>query len=329
MFMETEKGQIPPPPGLVASLTRGFDTVANHVLVILPPLLLDLFLWLGPHLRLKDFLQPIIDGIPSLANTLPADFPDVTAAQQAWLSFANQFNLFIILRTFPVGATSLLSFQTPGQSPLGVPSFLDAGSFADILGWVLVLLLTGWLLGALYYYWISAVAIKQEVRSFWKSAKQTVLLSSIWLGLLFLFGTPAFMLLMLVVYFSPLVGQFALFMGALLLIWLIMPVFFSAHGIFVLQMDALRAILNSLRMVRFTLPNTGLFLLAFVLINQGLNFLWSTPSTSSWWMLVGIAGHAFVSTALLAASFIYYRDINAWLTVVLERLQQQATSAKV
>jgi hypothetical protein len=68
--------------------------------------------------------------------------------------------------------------------------------------------------------------------------------------------------------------------------------------------------------------------MVFVLINTGLNFLWNTPSQNSWWMLVGIAGHAFVSTALLAASFIYYRDINAWLTVVLEQLQRQTTPAK-
>jgi len=107
-----------------------------------------------------------------------------------------------------------------------------------------------------------------------------------------------------------------------------MPVFFSAHGIFILQLDAFRSILGSLRMVRFTLPNTGLFLLVFVLINTGLNFLWNTPTQNSWWMLVGIAGHAFVSTALLAGSFIYYRDINAWLAVVLEQLQKQTTSAK-
>jgi hypothetical protein len=72
-----------------------------------------------------------------------------------------------------------------------------------------------------------------------------------------------------------------------------------------------------------------LFLLIFLIINQGLNFLWTTPSQGSWLMLVGIAGHAFVSTALLAASFIYYRDINAWLKVVFEQLQHQATSVKV
>ena len=327
--METEQGKFPPPPGLVASLVRGFDSVANHVLVILPPVLLDLFLWLGPHLRLKSFLQPFIDQLPSLAKAFPSSFSDTAMVQQAGTSFISQFNLFTILRTFPAGATSLLSLQMPGQTPLGIPVSLDAGSFLGIIGWALLLVLLGWLIGALYYFWISGVALKPEARSLWKTVKQTMLLSAIWLGLLFVFGLPAFFLVSLVTFFSPLLGQIMLFAGALLLIWLTMPVFFSVHGIFTLQLDAFRSILGSLRMVRFTLPNTGLFLLVFLLINTGLNFLWNTPSQNSWWMLVGIAGHAFVSTALLAASFIYYRDINAWLTVVFDQLQKQTTSAKV
>jgi hypothetical protein len=326
--METKLGKLPPPPGLVASLAGGFDSVASHVLVILPPVLLDLFLWLGPHLRLKNFFQPLVDNLPSLADAFPSNFPDVASVQQAWLGFANHFNLFILLRTFPVGATSLLSLQIPGQTPLGAPTSFDAGSLLGIFGWALLLIFLGWLIGALYYYWISNVTLKPEARSLWKSVKQTIVLSAIWLGLLFLLGGPVFLLISLATFLSPLLGQIMLFAGALLLIWLAMPVFFSAHGIFALQLNAFRAILNSLRMVRFTLPNTGLFLMAFVLINQGLNFLWNTPSQDSWLMLVGIAGHAFVSTALLAASFIYYRDINAWLKVVFEQLQQQTTSAK-
>jgi hypothetical protein len=106
---------------------------------------------------------------------------------------------------------------------------------------------------------------------------------------------------------------------------MLMPVFFSPHGIYTFDQDALRALLNSLRMVRFTLPNTGLFLLTFLLLNNGLNFLWTTPAQDSWWMLVGILGHAFVSTALLAASFVYYRDLNTWLKVVFDLLQKQRT----
>ena len=327
--MEAESRKLPPPPGLIASLVRGFDSVANHVLVILPPVLLDLFLWLGPHLRLKSFFQPFIEQLPAMAKAFPANLPDLATVQQVWTSFMNQFNLFIILRTFPVGATSLLSLEMPGQTPLGAAQSFDAGSFLGIIGWALLLALFGWVIGAIYYFWISGVTLNPEVRSLWKAVKQTTFLSVLWLGILFVFGLPAFLLVSVISFFSPLLGQIIFFAGALLLVWLAMPVFFSAHGIFILQLDAFRSILGSLRMVRFTLPNTGLFLLVFVLINTGLNFLWNTPHPDSWWMLVGIAGHAFVSTALLAASFIYYRDINSWLTVVLEQLQRQTSSVKV
>jgi hypothetical protein len=326
--METKQAKFPPPPGLVASLMAGFDSVANHSAVILPPLLLDLFLWLGPHLRLKGFLQPLIERLPSLAGAFPSNFPDPAAIQTIWTDIADRFNLFVILRTFPVGSTSLLSFQTSVLNPLGVTFNLDAGPFLGILGWGVLLAFLGWIIGGLYYFWVSKVAIKSEARSPWKSVRQAIFLSLIWLGLLFFFGIPSMLVLSVLSAISPIVGQVALFVGAMILIWMVMPVFFSVHGIFILQLDALRAILKSINMVRFTLPNTGLFLLTFVVLNQGLNFLWNTPPLDSWWTLVGITGHAFVSTALLAASFIYYRDINAWLKVVFEQLQQQTTSTK-
>jgi hypothetical protein len=306
----------------------GFDSVSTHIAVILPPVLLDLFLWLGPHLRLKQFLQPVITQLPSLATTFPASFPDLATIQSTWTGIADHFNLFVILRTFPVGITSLLGFQMPAQNPWGVPLNLDAGSFVGILGWALLLVFLGWIAGGMYYYWVSRVALKSDVRMLGKSLSQAVLLSIIWTGLLFLVGLPVLVVLTVLTAISTIMGQIALFAGVIVLIWLVMPIFFSAHGIFAFQLDALRAILGSLRMVRFTLPNTGLFLLLFVLINQGLNFLWNTPAQTSWWMLVGIGGHAFISTALLASSFIYYRDINAWLKVIFEQLQRQATSAK-
>jgi len=329
MSINTSQGKFPPPPGLLSSIMAGFDSVATHIAVILPPVLLDLFLWLGPHLRLKQFLQPIIAQFPSLANAFPASFPDPATIQAAWAGIADHFNLFIILRTFPVGITSLLSLQMPVQNPFGVPVSLDAGSFVGILGWALLLVFLGWIVGGVYYYWVSRVALKSDVRMLGKSLSQAVLLSIIWVGLLFLVGLPVLVILTVLTAVNTILGQIVLFAGAIVLIWLVMPIFFSAHGIFTYQLDALRAILSSLRMVRFTLPNTGLFLLIFVLINQGLNFLWNTPAQSSWLLLVGITGHAFISTALLAASFIYYRDINAWLKAVFEQLQRQTTSVKV
>jgi len=328
--METEQGKLPPPPRLFATLMAGFDCVANHIVVILPPVLLDLFLWLGPHLSLKQFVQPVINSLSSLANSslIKLNATDLASTQQMYTDFFNRFNLFSILRTFPVGTTSLLSFETPAQNPWGTARSISAGSFIGILDWATLLIFLGWVFGAVYYYWVATVTLNPEGRMLWRSLKQGVLLSFIWVGFLILFGLPSLLFLSVMTAISPFLGQAVLFIGAILLIWLVMPIFFSAHGIFTLQMNALHAILNSLRMVRFTLPNTGLFLLMFLIINQGLNFLWDTPPLNSWWMLVGIVGHAFVSTALLAASFVYYHDINAWLKIVFDQLQRQTTSVK-
>jgi hypothetical protein len=52
-----------------------------------------------------------------------------------------------------------------------------------------------------------------------------------------------------------------------------------------------------------------------------LNYLWTIPANDSWLTLVGILGHAFIMTALLASSFVYYRDTAAWLQSVMERLR--------
>ncbi len=331
--MHIEQGKIPPPPGLIASLVSGFDAVATHILVITLPVFFDLFLWLGPHLRINQLLQPVIARLPSmLSPTLSPALPagtNIGAIQQAWTAFANQVNLFGLLQTFPVGVSSLMSLSMPTETPLGAPAGIQANSTIGVTGWWLLLLVIGWLLGGLYYQWVSGVSLKQGPRPLGQSLKQTVYLSIIWMGFLFVIGIPTFVVYGIVTLISPLVGDIVLFVIGLLALWLVMPIFFSPHGIFTYQQDAFRAILNSLRMVRFTLPNTGLFLLVFVLVGQGLDFLWRTPPAISWLTLVGIAGHAFVSTGLLAASFIYYRDINAWLQVVFEQLKAQATSARV
>jgi hypothetical protein len=73
------------------------------------------------------------------------------------------------------------------------------------------------------------------------------------------------------------------------------------------------------------LPTSGIFVLSSFLLHRGLNYLWSVPPSASWMMLFGIFGHAFISTTLLAASFVYYRDVNTWLQTVFERVRQKQT----
>jgi hypothetical protein len=81
-------------------------------------------------------------------------------------------------------------------------------------------------------------------------------------------------------------------------------------------------------LTRFTLPSSSLFVLAVLLVGTGLNLLWAVPAEDSWLALVGILGHAFVTTALLASSFIYYQDMSLWLQTVFERLRSSLPAQK-
>jgi hypothetical protein len=328
--METERGKFPPPPGLITSLAAGFDSVANSIGVITLPILLDLFLWLGPHLRLQKLLQSWWNLTTSSPYFGMPSGTDLTAAEVAWSKFIGQFNLFILLRTFPVGTPSLFSWPTnsPLSVPLGSVATHDGGSFLSAMGWVLLLVACGWILGSLYFYWVSSIAIHPERRSLGRSILHSLLLSIFWVAMLVILGIPVMLILSIAALINAALGQIVLVLLLILLMWLAVPVFFSAHGIFIFQLDAVRTVIASMRMARFTLPTTSLFLLITVIIGAGLDLLWRTPSSASWWMLVGIVGHAFVSTGLLAASFVYYRDVNVWLKAVFEQLQKRTQPVK-
>ena len=152
---------------------------------------------------------------------------------------------------------------------------------------------------------------------------QTLILSVLWvIGLMMVF-IPVVIVLAILNVLSTALASAALFVLLILSFWLIVPLFFTPHGIFVRKQNAFYSIFASLRMARFTLPTSSLFVLSVFLLSTGLNYLWSIPPDDSWMTLVGIAGHAFITTALLAASFVYYRDMNVWLQTVFERLQQK------
>ena len=44
--------QTPPLPGIIATLTTGFEFTTRHVWLIIIPIVLDIFYWLGPRLNI-------------------------------------------------------------------------------------------------------------------------------------------------------------------------------------------------------------------------------------------------------------------------------------
>lgn len=327
--------EFPPPPGVMNSLRAGFEAVSSHVSLILLPLLLDLFLWLGPRLSvyglIRPFIQLMFDQAGRGLNT-PAEVSRYAEFQSLFLEMAERYNLFSLLgrlQTFPVGVSSLLAQTMPVETPLGIQPVMQLSSAPAVLGLGLLLIVAGWVLGSLYFRWVSETTLKHAGPgagiSFSWAVTQTLILSVVWLIALIMFFIPVTLLLTVLTMVSPVLASGAFFVILLLAFWLVVPLFFTPHGIFVRRQNALYSIFTSLRMARFALPTSGLFVLSWLLLSIGLNYLWSVPAADSWMTLVGIGGHAFITTALLAASFVYYRDMNAWLQTMLERLKQKQT----
>lgn len=316
---------IPPPPGVVGTLKAGLDVISTHLSVILLPLALDAFLWFGPRLSVKNIFSTLYADMLTFYTASGIPMEELKQAQEPWNQFLQQFNLLVFLRTFPVGISSLMQGRMAISSPLGLPDVIEVGSWSSFLGWVFLLTLLGWTLGAVYFQLVSRLVRKPE--SAFPSARaigQSLLFSTGFMIVAFILGVPVFFVLALLNLLGPSVMQTGLFVMMLFASWVVVPLFFTPHGIFMRGDNALHSVATSLRMSRFILPSASMFVLALFLVAQGLNILWSVPPDDSWMLLVGIVGHAFVTTSLLAASFIYYRDMNAWLNIVAERLKPSA-----
>jgi hypothetical protein len=314
---------LPPPPGIINSIKVGFDIIATHITAILLPLLLNLFLWLGPRLRMDALFNLIKADVVLIwkSGGIPAE--DIQRAMTLYETVIPRINLFWIFHTIPIGISSLFLPQKISQTPLGNPAIWQV-SAASLLGWMFFLTLFGWIGGGLYFRsvaWLSMANTDSQPLSVSRAIVQTILISIFWGILSVCIGMPVFLILAIVFQFSSVIANLLVLFLSLASMWVIVPLFFWPHGVFIKQQNVITSIVSSVQMMRFTLPTSSLFVLTVFLLTFGLNFLWSIPPEDSWMTLLGIFGQSFVTTALLAGSFVYYRDMNIWLQIVIEKLR--------
>lgn len=319
---------LPPPPSLMKSLMAGFNVISNHAWLVIFSLLMDTLLWLGPRVRLFSLFQNILkqpDVFASLGNSdLFMNFQETI----------KDFNFLGLLRTFPIGVPSLMVSRNPAENPFGIPYIIEIRTLGmAVIFWLAVNLL-GIVAGALYFYLVAQVAIVGKVRwhDFFRQFPLTLIriifLALSWVFLLFAIGVPFSCLASIILLGGIGLQQtlpFLAILGSGFLIWLLMPLFFSPHGIVLDQLGVLTSMKSSFRVARMTLPASSLLILAIVLISEGMSILWRIPADTSWMNLVGILGHAFITTSLLASTFIFFRDAKQWTGMVLEKARLSLT----
>jgi hypothetical protein len=210
---------------------------------------------------------------------------------------------------------------------LGASKILELSTVRNAALVFILLTFVGFLIGTLYFLSVSQAALRDEIRwrqvfAAWPRASvQVILLALVWLGIFLAVTIPSSCVISLAAVggVSPGMCVSMLYGGALL--WIAFQLMFSAHGIFVEQLNVFSSLRAGMRVVNLTLPGAVLFVVAAILLSQGLDMLWRIPPENSWLTLIGLAGHAFVATGLISASFIYYHDTRQWIGQLAEQSQ--------
>jgi hypothetical protein len=315
------------PPNFISALLAGFDSISNHLLLLVLPILMDLFLWLGPRLKIGELLNRTITELSQVTGATNPDAANLFAlSQDFWKAAAERINLFSALRSYPVGIPSLMAAKLPAQAPMAFPS-IQIPSWSAVLGVWIVVSIAGLMIGTIYFLSTAQIALDgkinyQSLFQTWPwSFRQVLILTIIWLVLIIVLSIPASIVLSLMISAS-IFGQIILLLIGSFVLWMLFPLIYSVHGIFVYHLKVSASVRKSIQVVQMTLPATALFFLSVIVIDQGLGLLWQIPAENSWLILIGVVGHAFVATGLLAASFIYYRDADRWIQTILKRFNQ-------
>jgi hypothetical protein len=327
----------PAPPSLMAALTEGFDATVNRIALIAFPLSLDLLLWLGPHLRLKGLVDGFLGQLEAFsAASSPQTQEALAINQEVWELVGSRFNLTIALRTYPVGIPSLMASRLPLEKPFPFSSNgFEIPSLAYVFGIWALLSLIGLIFATVYFSAVASAAVSNVrlgSRAFygwpWYSM-QVILLTFLWAAIIAAISAPAFCVVSALTIANASIGRFSIMLYAGVLLWVLFPMLLSPHGIFVYRLNALASLRKSFRITRLTLPTTGMFFIVVIVLSQGLAILWKVPPENSWFTLIGLMGHAFITTGLLAGSFVYYREAESWIQKMTRWAQVPAISKKI
>jgi hypothetical protein len=293
------------PPGVIATLTAGFELTTAHIWLVVLPIFVDLFYWLGPRLSIGRLAER------NLAVLL--EEPELQGAVTQLIDLASRVNVLTGLSIPLIGIPALMSGAMPEKTPLSAPVY-ELEGMALWLAIMVALTIVGLLLAALYLSLIGLAMKSDEERP----AGVVAFGVAVFLSTVRLFGLGIIFLVILCMVWLPLlpiaflVGILAgsLFVVVMLAGFVLVVTYMSLSvpGIVFNGRPLLRAVLESVRLVHGNALQTTNLLLVVVLLGSGTNLLWQLADNGSWLTLVSIAGHAFISTALASAIFVFYRD---------------------
>lgn len=300
---------------LIEPLIEGYAALNRRLWVLIVPIGLDLFLWLGPRVspeRLAEALRAVVASVPQVD---PAQGTQVMEALREWGQTANLCHL-LSAYLLPLFVPRLGTAEPPGYAP---------PRWAPEPAWMLLLPVVALLLGLLFWsLYITPLAdlvrgnpqrgtalLTRMLRTWGRMAR---LLAVVAFGCV-VFLLPAGFLASLSALLSPGLAALMSFLGLAFLLWILFYLYFAPSAVPFSGVGPLRAIYYSLQVVRSNFWQSLGFVLLVTFIRLGTAALWQRLGNYPAGVVVGILGNAYIGGGLAAACLIFYRErLRMWLT---------------
>lgn len=306
-------------PGVVDTIGLGFTALVSRPWIVVGPVLLDLYLWLGWRVSAAPLTSRLASWLRQRDSSL--DGIATLVAEQDRTNILELLSFRLPAIRFPTFLPLLVT-----DEPVRLDSWQPAWQIGA--SWLLVILGTlcfvmSFLIGAEYLLWLCAISRGEGHRLIPMATVKTAGQLALWLliacGLILLVGLPI------------IAGQAALIAyGAgsspLLALLLFLPVglgfilfYFAAHSIAYDRIGAFRAFRSSYRVVRnYGWQSLG-FIGATILVTNAFPFLWQQLLGSPAGTLLAFIGNSFIASGMFVSAFIFYRDRAQIVSPVLER----------
>ncbi|MGQ9493364.1 MAG: DUF7847 domain-containing protein [Anaerolineae bacterium] len=305
--------------GIIDTLSDGFDRVTRRLWLLLVPILVDLGIWLGPKLSIRGLSQGVLAALPN-ASELGTQYEQTLELIQArFTELSASTNILTLLSMRFLGLPSLSGSLASEKPPFGIAQrLIEIPTWPTLLGFAVLLILLSFFLGC---FCLSLIA--QEVREeepdlayvlqvTWRSWLRLVKLLSIILLLAAMISSGVGTSIVLLSIISQELSWLALnlFSWMALPIWVYVAIilFFTSRAIILDDMGIMRSLWNSFHVVHRNFFGTIGFILLINIIQTGLWYIWRMLAINTVGTFIGIMGNAYVSTGLVVASFLFYRD---------------------
>lgn len=295
----------PQSPTLIDTISAGYQALNRRLWVIGIPAGISAYLWFGTPLTLAPYGSSLADHVNRLVQQLSDNQHIQAELLRSMVSIDGRLAMAWI-NFVPVLNPELRG--TTGIRPVAINNLLElfaATVLINLLALVLSSLFLTLLCGAVRNERFELVS---SLRHSIYVARTIVLSLLAMAGVVLILAMPFLAISALVIAALPNAALIVLLAWYIVLFWGYVYTGFAAEAILISRAGPLRALYNSVNVVRRNLTGTiGLLLLSFVIIS-GLGIVWHTLTKTMAGQALAILGSAYVSSGLSAARLEFYRE---------------------